>query len=228
MKLRQFASIVLSLIALTDTVAADVPSAEKALLAKDYTAALTEVEAVLKSQPDNYAAQFLKARILTAQKKNNSAIAIYEALIRQAPDRPESFNNLAKLYAAKGDLETARQLLEKGIKTNHSYATVYDNLSKVYVEMARDSYGKALKLNLARQSVALTGLTSPNTSANKDNATVVLADAANVGQSMPASVTNTEKIICNSKKPIQLRRQRQRQRQPTSKLLPALQQNKPR
>lgn len=129
--------------------------------------ALTHINQLLVNEPHAYRAQFLKAKILTADKQSDAAIDLYEALIQQVPGQLESYNNLAMLYAAKGDLETARQLLEKAIKTQPAYATVYNNLSKIYVEMARDSYGKALKLDLPEQAIALASLNA-NVANNPD------------------------------------------------------------
>ena len=161
---------------------ADLSEAEKAFQQRDYSTALKQADDLLQNQPANFDASFLKAQILTSMKQPDAAISLYESLIQQSPERPEPYNNLAMLYAQKGDLETARQLLEKAIKTHASYATVYDNLSKVYVEMARDSYGKALKLNLAKQSVALKGL----------NTAPVVVAASNVESAQTMQVAQAE------------------------------------
>ena len=45
------------------------------------------------------------------------------------------------------------------MKTHASYAVVYENLSAVYVELARDSYGKALRLEQAKKPMQLAQLT---------------------------------------------------------------------
>jgi tetratricopeptide (TPR) repeat protein len=119
---------------------------------------LNDLDSFLGSAPENYAALFLKARLLEKTNRADDAEKLYQQLIELDPRRPEAYNNLAKLRAAEGDLAGAQSLLEKAIKANPSYATVYENLSQLYVAMARDSYGKALRLKTEDRKIALSEL----------------------------------------------------------------------
>jgi len=76
-----------------------------------------------------------------------SAEQLYTDLIERFPNKPHGYNNLAALYAYQGKLEQARTLLDQAIATHPGYAVVYKNLSKIYAELARDSYGKALEID---------------------------------------------------------------------------------
>lgn len=101
---------------------------------------------------------FEQARQYETQQNYQAAMEIYERLITMDPVRPEAFNNLASLHVANNDLASAQTLLERAMKTNPTYATIYENLSKLYVEMARDSYGKALRLETGKTAFQLTRL----------------------------------------------------------------------
>ena len=90
-------------------------------------------------------AQFANARHLWQTGKLKQAAALYESLIARSPNLPDPYNNLAVIYAAQGDYKKAQQILEKGLNTHAGYAAIYENLTAIYVEMARDSYGKALQ-----------------------------------------------------------------------------------
>ena len=117
--------------------------------------ALAQLEQILSQTPDDYSANFLKARIIAKKGDFASSNEIYRKLIQQSPGRPESYNNLAMQLARQGDLKQAQQILEQAMKTHPGYAAVYENLSAVYVEMARDSYGKALRLDAPAKTVSL-------------------------------------------------------------------------
>jgi tetratricopeptide (TPR) repeat protein len=140
---------------------------------------LQELEAVLARTPEHYAALFLKARLLQKAERRDEAEKVYQRLIEINPSRPEAYNNLAVLRVAAGDMAGAQSFLEKAIRANPSYATVYDNLSQIYVAMARDSYGKALRLETEQKAVALTQLTE-------------LSDPLLTGQAQLIAATKTE------------------------------------
>jgi len=89
--------------------------------------------------------QFSNARHLWQSGKLKEAARLYESIISHHPDLPAPYNNLAVIYAAQGDYKKAQLVLEKGLNTDPGYAMIYENLTAIYVEMARDSYGKALQ-----------------------------------------------------------------------------------
>ena len=111
--------------------------------------------------------QFANARHLWQSGKLKEAASLYESIIKQQPELPAPYNNLAVIYAAQGDYKKAQQTLEKGLNTNPGYAMIYENLTAIYVEMARDSYGKALQFadksdhQLKLRSLAELSLTPP-------------------------------------------------------------------
>lgn len=117
--------------------------------------AMQRIDAYLAQHPDDYQAQFLKARSHQQLGEHNAAIAAYQQLIAKYPNIPEAYNNLAAIYVAQGKLSEAQGLLEKAMRTHPGYAAVYDNLSRIYVEMARSSYGKALQLDADEKNITL-------------------------------------------------------------------------
>ena len=120
---------------------------------------MAELETLLQHEPQNYQVRFLQARLLSQQGHRDAAIKAYRQLIQQHPAQPEAYNNLAGLLARQGDLAGAQQLLEQALNTNPSYAAVYQNLSAIYVEQARTSYGKALRLEQNTTALTLAELT---------------------------------------------------------------------
>jgi len=96
------------------------------------------------SHSDAYA-QFANARHLWQTGKLKQAAVLYESLIERFPKLPDAYNNLAVIYASQGDFKKAQLILERGLNTHEGYAAIYENLTAIYVEMARDSYGKALQ-----------------------------------------------------------------------------------
>jgi tetratricopeptide (TPR) repeat protein len=140
--------------------AATLENLEQRVRAGDATV-MAELDAVTADDAQFYQARFLKARFLTRQGNYDAAMAIYQQLIKLQPNQPEAYNNLASLLAKKGDLPAAQKLLEQAMKTHPGYAAVYENLSTVYVELARDSYGKALRLDQQARQYNLAELEQP-------------------------------------------------------------------
>ena len=133
----------------------------------------------------DYASRFAAAQSLAKQGDDAGASKIYRELIKLDPHQPEAYNNLAVIKARRGEFKEAQALLEQAMRSHPSYATVYDNLSTIYVEMARDSYGKALRLDAPQQPIALRELTEPT--ANK----AIVASAAVSPKKTPAPETKT-------------------------------------
>ena len=117
--------------------------------------ALTTVDLLLSKTPADPQALFLKARALEAGTQELQAIEVYKKLIQTYPNMPEPYNNLGILYAKQGKLDAAKLVLEQGLNSHQSYSTIYNNLSNIYLEMARDSYIKALQLEVKPQNFDL-------------------------------------------------------------------------
>lgn len=119
--------------------------------------ALDKVNALLAQQPKEAQAHFLKALILTEQKKTTEAIQVLIKLTEDYPTLPEPYNNLAVLYAAQGRYDEAKATLERAIHTHPSYATAHENLGDIYAQLARRAYDKALQLDKSN-TIALSKL----------------------------------------------------------------------
>ncbi len=169
--------------------AATIGALEARVRAGEVGPVLAELDSLLEKQPGDIQALFLKARLLAQQDKTDAAIAIYQQLIKQQPNYPEPYNNLAALLTKKGDLAAAQANLEKAMKTHPSYAIVYENLSAVYVELARDSYGKALRLDQAKKQMQLARLDELRFVPNPQALSVAQADLKQI--SAPPVQNNT-------------------------------------
>jgi tetratricopeptide (TPR) repeat protein len=112
---------------------------------KQYVQALDHIGIILKDDPKNARARFLKGLIETEQGKLADAMQTFQALTEDYPELPEPYNNLAVLYATQGDYEKARDALEMAINTHPSYATAHENLGDIYAKMASQAYDKALQ-----------------------------------------------------------------------------------
>ncbi|MDZ7803889.1 tetratricopeptide repeat protein [Thiohalophilus sp.] len=121
--------------------------------------ALTLIDEHLQAAPDDDDGLFLRARALTALGRPGAAERAYRQLIEQQPQRVEAYNNLAALLMEQEQLTQASQVLEQALTgIDPAYATVYRNLQTVNVEIARASYGKALRVDVPEQRVTLATL----------------------------------------------------------------------
>ncbi len=125
----------------------DYQEASRLFRAGQYSQAMDRVDAILKGNPKEARARFLKGLILTEQNKPADAIKIFTILTEDYPELPEPYNNLAVLYASQGQYDKARTALEMAIRTHPSYATAHENLGDIYAKMASQAYDKALQLD---------------------------------------------------------------------------------
>lgn len=191
---------------------------QRLLRAGQLDQALQKADAYLATKPRDAQMRFLKALILTEQKRTPEAISLFQKLSEDFPELPEPHNNLAVLYAGTGQYDKARAALEMAIRTDPRYATAYENLGDVYAKLAGEAYGRALQLDSSNNTAYpklsllrdLTG--SPNT-ANRPVATppiiatptvpVTTAPAANppvapkpvtINQPVPATPLSTTPV----------------------------------
>jgi Flp pilus assembly protein TadD len=127
---------------------ADGVSDAQALLGKGQAEqALQRVDALIKQDPKDIRARFLRGVILSEQQKPNEAIAVFRAVSDERPELPEPYNNLGVLYASMGRYDDARRALESAILADPKYAVAHENLGDVYARMAARSYEQAGKLD---------------------------------------------------------------------------------
>lgn len=117
--------------------------------------ALEKVNALLAQQPKEAQARFLKALILTDQKKISDAVPILIGLTEDYPTLPEPYNNLAVLYALQQRYEEASAMLELVIHFHPDYTTAYENLGDIYAHLARRSYDNALKFDQSNTDISM-------------------------------------------------------------------------
>ena len=92
---------------------------------------------------------------LWQQADFNGAESKFKQIIVKYPEDPRAYNNLAAFYAAQGNYDQARDYLEQALATDKAYSTIYRNLGSVYAEMARGSYGRALRLDKSQAQISL-------------------------------------------------------------------------
>jgi len=149
MKIFTFRSMVLCAVLATAPFAAaqsdEYQEASQLFKQGQYAQALDHIGNILKDDPKNARARFLKGLIENEQGKPADAVRTFQALNEDYPELPEPYNNLAVLYAAQGDYDKAREALEMAIRTHPSYATAHENLGDIYAKMASQAYDKALQ-----------------------------------------------------------------------------------
>ncbi|MDH5435768.1 MAG: tetratricopeptide repeat protein [Gammaproteobacteria bacterium] len=106
---------------------------------------------ILKSDPKNPDARFIKGLGLTQKGEITQAINVFKSLTVDYPNNPESWNNLASLYARQEKYHQARDALISAINTHPSYATAYENLGSIYSKMAVIAYNRALDVEQSNQ-----------------------------------------------------------------------------
>jgi Flp pilus assembly protein TadD len=133
-------------------VADDLAAIQKLIRKGETTQAIEQLDAHLRTAPDDPQARFLKGVALADSGRRDEAIAVFLKLTEDHPELPESYNNLAVLYAQQGLYERARQALEMAIQANPSYAIAYENLGDLHVRLASQAYDKAARLDARNKS----------------------------------------------------------------------------
>lgn len=114
--------------------------------ASSLDAAMSKVEAHLKTKPADPQMRFLKGTVQHSQNKVDAAIQTFTDITEDYPELAEPYNNLAVLYAARGEFPQARKALEMAIKAKPDYAAAHENLADVYVRLAQQAYRQVGKL----------------------------------------------------------------------------------
>ena len=117
--------------------------------------ALEKVDVFLKAMPRDPQGRFLRALVLTEQKRVPEAIQVFTGLTEDFPELPEPYNNLAVLYASQGNFDKAKSALELAIHTHPSYATAHENLGDIYAQLASRAYDRALQLDKSNTTAQL-------------------------------------------------------------------------
>lgn len=125
---------------------ADMSQAEAAFQQQDYKQTLSDVQSILKSDPDNTRAMFLKGGALAKLGRLEQAETAYRAMTKAHPDVPQGWNNLGLLLAHRGKLEQARDMLSRAIKVDSKYSPAHESLGDVYVALAQSEYVAAARL----------------------------------------------------------------------------------
>ena len=133
-------------------VADDLAAIQKLIRKGETTQAIEQLDAHLRTAPDDPQARFLKGVALADSGRRDEAIAVFLKLTEDHPELPESYNNLAVLYAQQGLYERARQALEMAIQAHPSYAIAYENIGDLHVKLASQAYDKAARLDARNKS----------------------------------------------------------------------------
>ncbi|HJV94613.1 MAG TPA: tetratricopeptide repeat protein [Albitalea sp.] len=115
--------------------------------------AFARLEQLISARPKDAPLRFLKAVLLADSGRSAEAQAVYQQLTVDFPELPEPYNNLAVLYAAQGDYVRARAALETALRASPGYAVAHQNLADVYVQLARQSYAEALRLDPSNNTI---------------------------------------------------------------------------
>ncbi len=126
--------------------------AQRLIDSGDNWKALKELDSVIKREPGNKDARFMRGIVLVQLNRAADAIEVFTKLTQDFPQLPEPYNNLAVLYAQEGQYDNAKEALLAAIKTHPSYATAHENLGDIYSTMARQAYNRALELDKANDA----------------------------------------------------------------------------
>lgn len=103
---------------------ADVATAERQVQAQQLDAAEATLQAHLAGQPDDTAAQFLLARVLSWQGHPEQALPIYRRLLQQQPDNADYLLGEGQALLWAGHPQRALQSLERAAQLAPDYAEV--------------------------------------------------------------------------------------------------------
>lgn len=151
---------------------------------------------VVHAASADYDSQLAQALALEKSGNRPAAIDLYRELIAAQPQRAEAYNNLASLLVQEGDYSGAQQWLEKAMKLDPVYSVIHQNLSNLYIEMARDSYGKALRLPTGEAAFQLSELSPP---ASRTQTTAMPARVESAAVPVAAQAADTDMIAAQNK-----------------------------
>jgi tetratricopeptide (TPR) repeat protein len=97
--------------------------------------------------------RFWQAYIFEQLDQPDMAQQVYLDLTREYPELPEPHNNLGAIYAAKGDYPNAKASLDAALRTNPNYAAAHENMGDLLVNMARQSYERALTVEPKQRGI---------------------------------------------------------------------------
>jgi len=115
--------------------------------------ALQQVDTFLGANEKQPEALFLRGLILFESGRIDESIDVFKLLTQEYPLKPELYNNLAVSYAVKGDYYHARDALEKAIEIYPGYTKAHENLGDIFMNIARQSYEKAMQLDPDKKSI---------------------------------------------------------------------------
>jgi tetratricopeptide (TPR) repeat protein len=125
----------------------------KLLRQAKYPQALLLVNKGLTTNPRDPQMRFWQGFIFEQLGQPDMALKVYLSLTQEYPELAEPHNNLGVLYAAKGDYANAKASLDAALRANPSYAAAHENMGDLLVNMARQSYTRALALEPKRHEI---------------------------------------------------------------------------
>jgi len=126
----------------------------KLLRQAKYPQALVLVEKSLTTNPNDPQMRFWQAFMLDQMGQTAAALTIYQNLSQDYPELAEPHNNLGVLYAAQGDYLRAKVAVEAALRANPNYAAAHENLGDLMVQLARQSYEQAVRLEPTQHAPA--------------------------------------------------------------------------
>ena len=126
----------------------------KLLRQAKYSQALLLVNKGLVTNPRDPQMQFWQGFIFEQLGQPTMALQVYLALTQEFPELPEPHNNLGVLYAAQGDYDKAKISLDTALRANPNYATAHENMGDILLNMARQSYERAMAINPSQRDAA--------------------------------------------------------------------------
>ncbi len=121
----------------------DTPQIDASISARNWNAALADLDARIKSNPRDAQAKFKRGTVLAHLGRDDEAIDQFVELTQAYPELPEPYNNLAALYAKHGRYDEARAALETAVKANPGFGLAYENLGDLYLRLAAEAYKRA-------------------------------------------------------------------------------------
>lgn len=107
--------------------------------------AVEKLQALVKSDPEDYQSWFLLGVASSRQQRFHQAIEAFRRVIELKPGLAEPHNNLAVIYNELGDVRAAVRELEASLSKRPGFAIAEENLADLYVKLALQYYRSALE-----------------------------------------------------------------------------------
>ncbi len=118
--------------------------AQSTMLSGNYTAAVSQLERLLKQEPQNTQALILLGHAYSALQRYDQALAVFERAVKLEPENTAILFALGKTRLQLGHLTEAEKIFRQMLRRDSAFIAARIQLAKLFIQ--KESYAEALPL----------------------------------------------------------------------------------